>query len=186
MLPNLLTMLRLLLVPVVLVLTYGPGTSLRIGALCVFLFAVFTDWLDGFLARRWDQITPFGTLMDPLTDKMLVLGLFFVFADLDIIPLWLALVLLFREMMVSGIRRLKAAQGDVIGANWMGKTKFVLQTILLAAGLFYLVLLSADKAPQWAEKAFLYAAVGVVGVALFFALNFFRWHARGIMTSSGE
>jgi len=181
MLPNLLTVFRLLLVPVILWLAYGrsaPALSAGLGLLVV---AGVTDWLDGYLARRRDQVTPFGTLMDPLTDKMLVLGLLFVFADRGLVPMWLVLVLLFREMLVSGVRRVKAARGEVVGANWMGKTKFVLQNVLLGGIFLYLILEARGMRVPGGQALVFWCALAVVAASAAFALVFFVRHAPGLL-----
>jgi CDP-diacylglycerol--glycerol-3-phosphate 3-phosphatidyltransferase len=182
--PNLLTLLRLILMPPILWLTSLPDTAARATALSLFLLAAFTDWLDGYIARTRDMITPFGTLMDPLADKILILGLLFVFVEIDILPLWLVLVMLFRELLVSGVRRVRAAEGEVIGANWMGKTKFVLQNLLVVGILICLILDSQGAAGENWRTTMYVAALTVMCVSVLFALNFLRWHLPELLKSS--
>ena len=180
MLPNILTIARLILVPVILWLAYSEGTAGLAVGLGLFVLAAFTDWLDGYLARTRNQITPFGTLMDPLTDKVLVLGTLFVFVDRGLLPLWLVLINLFREMLVSGIRQLKATQGELVGANWMGKLKFNLQIALVGWILLYLLLESAGVAVAGGEGLVLWSAGVVTAISFALALNFLFWHRRGL------
>ncbi len=178
MLPNVLTVLRLLMVPFILWLAYGPGTTAQVVALALFLAAALTDLFDGYLARTRDQITPFGTVMDPLTDKMLVLGALFVFADCGLVPMWLVLINLFREMLISGIRAVQAAGGEIVGANWMGKVKFGLQCGLVGGILLYRTVESAGVQVPGGGQMVFWATAGVTSVSVVFALNFFRWHGK--------
>ena len=146
-LPNKLTMLRVLLVPVFMVFagmtTYGTqdfsqGYYLLAGGICA--AASFTDFLDGYLARKHNLVTDFGKFMDPLADKMLTTAAFiYMMRDGVCHPVVLALIL-FREFAVAGVRMNAAAQGSVIAANMWGKVKTVLQMLTIifyyfAAGL---------------------------------------------------
>src|SRR3989344_7252923 len=130
--PNFLTSLRTLSIPLIVSgLQAGTPRSL-LAAGIVFLLSMATDALDGYFARKFARITVLGTVMDPIADKMLMLSVLFLFADLGLIPLWTALVMLFREFFVSGLRQAGGSGGTIIGANWMGKTKTALQTALLS------------------------------------------------------
>lgn len=140
-LPNKLTMLRVLLVPVFMVFaglsTYGTqdfskGYYLLAGV--IFAVASFTDFLDGYLARKHNLVTDFGKFMDPLADKMLTTAAFiYMMRDGVCHPVVLALIL-FREFAVAGVRMNAAAQGTVIAANMWGKVKTVLQMLTI---IFY-------------------------------------------------
>lgn len=145
--------------------------------LALLVAAGVSDWLDGYLARSREEVSDFGTLMDPVTDKTLVLGLLFVFAGRGLVPMWAALVVLFRELLVSGVRRVMAARGEVVGANWMGKTKFVLQSLLLVGVFVYLILEREGMAGAGQRRWLAWAAGAVAVVGVVFALNFLRWHA---------
>ena len=180
--PNVLTLIRLALVPFILWLATASEPEMVAGGLGLFLIAGITDWLDGYLAHRWDQVTPFGTLMDPLVDKVLILSLLIVFAHMGLFPLWIALVHLFREMLVSGVRRIKALQGELVGANWMGKTKFMLQIALIIGIFIWLVLRAAGRVSP--DTSWIYVgAVAVTTVSVGFGLVFFLRHARDLFTS---
>ena len=140
-LPNKLTMMRVLLVPVFMVLAgmsqYGTETfnpALYLAAGVVFAIASFTDFLDGYLARKWKLVTDFGKFADPLADKMLTTAAFiYMMVDGVCHPVVLALVL-FREFAVAGVRMIAAGSGTVIAANMWGKVKTVLQMLTI---LFY-------------------------------------------------
>ena len=116
-LPNVLTVLRILLVPVLvaaLLQEAGGGDTL---AAIVFIVASFTDLLDGWIARRQKSITTFGKLMDPLADKLLVTAALVSLVSLDRVSAWVAMVIIAREFAVTGLRQLAMEHGEVIAAN---------------------------------------------------------------------
>src|SRR3954466_10962678 len=126
-LPNVLTMLRILAVPVIIValLDETPnGDALAAG---VFALAALTDGLDGYFARSRGSITTFGKLMDPLADKLLVTAALIALVSLDRLAAWIATVIIAREFAVTGLRLVAAEQGVVIQASWLGKLKTSLQ-----------------------------------------------------------
>lgn len=125
-LPNKLTVLRVLLVPVFVVLYLD---SMSTPALIVFLVASFTDYLDGYIARKYDLTTNFGKIMDPLADKVLVVSAFCCMVENGVMPAWMLIVILTREFTVSGMRTVAASEGVVIAAGASGKIKTVLQMI---------------------------------------------------------
>ncbi len=143
-LPNKLTMMRVVLVPVFMVFAafgqigtaaYNPYAHLAAGI--VFAIASFTDFLDGYLARKYHLVTDFGKFMDPLADKMLTTAAFiYMLADGVCSPVVLALIL-FREFAVAGVRMIAAGSGTVIAANIWGKVKTVLQ--MLTVLVYYFV-----------------------------------------------
>ncbi len=133
-LPNLLTLSRIPLMLVVIALLYPSSeTSLpwiRTSALIVFLFAALTDWLDGWLARKFGQVSEFGKFMDALSDKVLTLGMFISLLALDEIGLWALfpiLLILSREFLITGLRLVAAARGKTLAAEKIGKLKTVIQ-----------------------------------------------------------
>lgn len=133
--PNLLTFVRLGATPAVAVLAYSEGASGRAWAFGVFLFAMATDIADGVIARRPGQSSFLGLYLDPVADKVLLLTMFFVLADLDVLPLWMAALMMARDLLVGGLRSAAASRGRVVGANLMGKTKAFLQTACVGLGL---------------------------------------------------
>jgi len=125
-LPNKLTMLRVILVPVFVVLYIK---SIFIPAFIVFIVASITDMLDGKIARKYNLVTNFGKIMDPLADKILVYAAFCLFVQNATMPGWMLIVILFREFTVAGMRTVAASEGIVIAAGMTGKIKTVLQMI---------------------------------------------------------
>lgn len=121
--PNILTCIRVLLIPVFLVLAYQPSPKCALWALVVYIVACCTDFVDGHLARKWHQITDFGKFMDPVADKILVLAALMIFVEQGTVPGWAAVIILGREFIVSSLRMVAAASGKVIAANWWGKAK---------------------------------------------------------------
>ena len=117
---NKITMLRIILIPVFLVLAY---TDKMMAALAVYIIACLTDFVDGYIARHYNQISNFGKFMDPLADKMLVLAAMCFFVENGQMAGWAVAVVLFREFAVSGMRLLAVEQGQVIAAAWSGKVK---------------------------------------------------------------
>lgn len=123
-LPNKLTMLRVICVPVFCVL-YAKGMYLA--AVAVFAAASLTDMLDGRIARKYNLVTNFGKIMDPLADKILVYSAFCLMIQDMTIPAWMLIVILFREFLVAGMRTVAASEGIVIAAGITGKIKTTLQ-----------------------------------------------------------
>ena len=132
---NKITVLRIFLVPVFMVLLYLGQTY---WALAVYIIACVSDFVDGKIARKYNQITDFGKFMDPLADKMLVLAAMCYFVEVGLIPGWVVAVVLLREFGVSGLRLLAVEQGIVIAAAWSGKIKtgvtMVALGVLILAG----------------------------------------------------
>lgn len=135
-LPNKLAVLRIILViPFVLLLGFGltiegiGGFILRVLAFWIFVGASFTDYLDGYIARRDNLVTNLGKLLDPLADKILVLSALLVFTKNNQLSIWVVLLILFRELMITGLRSIAAAEGVVIAAETLGKWKTVSQII---------------------------------------------------------
>ncbi|MCU0525908.1 MAG: CDP-diacylglycerol--glycerol-3-phosphate 3-phosphatidyltransferase [Elainella sp. Prado103] len=128
-LPTWITVSRLLGVPIVLVLLYQPAISLQWAAVAVFLVAAGTDWLDGYLARKLNQITDLGKFLDPLVDKLLVLAPLLVLIELGQIPAWGVFLILARELAIAGWR---VNQPKISGANLWGKLKTVSQITAIA------------------------------------------------------
>ena len=122
-LPNKLTLLRILLIPVFMVVLYWgfPGASYV--ALAIFIIASLTDLLDGKIARKYHLVTDFGKFADPLADKMLVTAAMLWFVENGQLPAWALLIVIVREFAVSGLRMLASDQGRVIAAGWSGKVK---------------------------------------------------------------
>jgi CDP-diacylglycerol---glycerol-3-phosphate 3-phosphatidyltransferase len=153
-LPNALTMLRILAVPVVVVALLGELEGGDVVAAIVFALAAATDGLDGYIARRRGQITTFGKLMDPLADKLLVVAALVSLVALGRLEAWIAMVIIGREIAVTVLRSVAAEQGVVIAASWLGKLKTTLQI----AAIFALILV---EPATLAVDLLVYAAVAV-------------------------
>lgn len=140
-LPNQLTMIRFVLaVPFIFFLqesdrTGNIGFIFRLISLVIFIIASLTDFFDGYIARKYNLITDFGKIMDPLADKILVISALVVFVELNYIPAWMSIVVLAREFLISGIRILAAAKGEVIAAGNLGKYKTTSQMIVIIISL---------------------------------------------------
>ena len=119
-LPNKITMLRIVLIPVFLGLAYA---GLMIPALLVYIIACVSDFVDGRIARKYNLVTNFGKFMDPLADKVLVLSAMCFFIEAGQMPGWAVAIVLFREFAVSGLRLIAVEQNRVIAAAWSGKVK---------------------------------------------------------------
>jgi CDP-diacylglycerol--glycerol-3-phosphate 3-phosphatidyltransferase len=136
-LPNTLTILRIFFVPLlVAALVQQNELSVRLAglaitqewlALAIFLTAAATDMLDGYLARRWKQVTTIGTLLDPIADKLLISAALVSLVQVRVLPGWMAILIIGREFAVSGLRSIAAVEGYIIRASDLGKTKMVAQ-----------------------------------------------------------
>ena len=135
-LPNSLTILRIFFVPLLVAALVQENVSFEISgyhitkqslALAIFLVAAATDLLDGYLARRWRQVTTIGTLLDPIADKLLVSAALISLVQVRVLPGWMAILIVGREFAVSGLRSIAAAEGYTIKASDLGKTKMLSQ-----------------------------------------------------------
>ena len=140
-LPNALTILRIFFVPLLVAALVQEDFVLRIRgvvvtnewlSLAIFLSAAGTDLLDGYLARRWKQVTTVGTLLDPIADKLLISAAMISLVQIRMLPGWLVILVIGREFAVTGLRGIAAAEGYVIKAGELGKTKMFLQVIGVA------------------------------------------------------
>ena len=138
-LPNKLAMLRMILIiPFVLIIQVALSTDnlsleifMRLIATIIFVGAAITDYFDGKIARKYNMITNLGKLIDPLADKLLVISAMVVFTKYDRLSLWIVLVIIFRELLITGSRSIVAAEGVVIAAETLGKWKTTTQMIAL-------------------------------------------------------
>ena len=120
---NKLTMLRVVMIPAFLIVLYWGFPGCRYVALALFILASVTDFVDGYIARHYNQITDFGKFMDPLADKCLVVAAMLWFVQVGQMPAWALLIVIVREFGVSGLRMIAADKGRVIAAGWSGKVK---------------------------------------------------------------
>lgn len=128
-LPNLLTVSRILLIPVFVMLFVTPTPARSLAAAVVFVVAAVTDMLDGYLARRRSQITKLGRLLDPIADKLLVLSALILLVQYDRVGALVAILIIAREVAVTGIRAIAATEGMILSAELTGKYKMALQVV---------------------------------------------------------
>lgn len=175
-LPNTLTVLRIFLVPFLVVVLLAPPSRLadapffgasspaprEILGVSIFLLAMVTDFLDGFFARRRNQITTLGTLLDPIADKLLVTSAFISLVQMGLTPAWMVVIIVGREFIVSGLRSVLATQGFALAASPWGKLKTTTQSIAIV------LLISTRTLDRWGEWGFL--GVAFLWLAMVLAL----------------
>ncbi|MBZ5575237.1 MAG: CDP-diacylglycerol--glycerol-3-phosphate 3-phosphatidyltransferase [Acidobacteriia bacterium] len=175
-LPNSLTILRIFFVPLLVAALVQEKILFSIGgytvtkewvALAIFLTAAATDSLDGYLARRWRQVTTIGTLLDPIADKLLVSAALISLVQVRVLPGWMAILIVGREFAVSGLRSIAAAEGYTIKASDLGKTKMFSQVAAISC-----MLLSVRHAAMRLPGMIL--MWGVVFFAMLSAISYFR------------
>ena len=130
-LPNKITLSRILMVPVIIVLLYFENRYTCLLACIGFIIASATDLLDGHIARRSNMITSFGKFLDPLADKVLVTSVLVMLVELDRAAAWIAIVIICRDLIITGLRAIAADEGVVIAADTFGKWKTILQMLAL-------------------------------------------------------
>ena len=161
-LPNSLTFLRILLVPLLVVVLLTRFSGSEFWGLAIFLLAALTDLADGMIARRTKAVTVTGTLLDPIADKILMSAAFISLVELGLAPAWMVVVIVGREFAVSGLRHLAHQKGVVIAANWWGKLKTFSQIVAIA------LLIVSYQLGQWVflSKAALWVALALTVASL--------------------
>lgn len=161
-LPNLLTLLRIFFVPLLVAALVEQNSDWLMGpyvvpsavlALGVFWAAALTDLLDGYLARRWGQVTTVGTLLDPIADKLLISAALISLVQSGLVPAWLTILLIGREFAISGLRSIAAAAGYTIQASDLGKTKMVAQVAAISLVILSIRNPELKSAAQWSMWA---------------------------------
>ena len=173
--PTKLTLFRIALIPVILLLSYWPAPWQTWVSLAVFLIATLTDWFDGYLARKTNQVTALGKLLDPLADKLLVLTAYLLILERGAILAWPVILLIGREMAITGLRAFLAAERIVLAAGTLGKWKMVFQCISLS---FLFV------GSEW--EVFQITGEVCIYIALFFALWSAYLYVRDFWQLLGE
>jgi len=166
-LPNLLTVLRIMLVPALVVALLGNTQGGDVLAAIVFALASLTDFVDGYLARARDSITTFGKLMDPLADKLLIVAALVSLVSLHRLAAWVAMVIITRELAVTMLRLAASQMGVVMAASMAGKVKTCLQIVAILA------VIAVHGQPSWVT-VLLYVTVAVTvlsGLDFFFDLR---------------
>jgi CDP-diacylglycerol--glycerol-3-phosphate 3-phosphatidyltransferase len=181
--PNVLTLVRILLVPVLVVALLQTTPHGSTVAAIVFAAAAITDGVDGWIARRRSSVTTFGKVMDPIADKLLIAAALISLVSLNRLDAWVAMVIIAREFAVSGLRVAAGQQGAIIPANRLGKVKTVLQVAMVLA-----LIAAHDPHALWVHLL-VYASVAVtVASGASYFLNFRKSieEARERLVSSGQ
>lgn len=139
-LPNKITLSRIVLAFIFMFFLFSQGLMAKYFALFTFCLASLTDVLDGHIARRRKLENDFGRLMDPIADKILVLAAFLAFVEMKIIPAWTVIIILFRELVITGLRISAATRGKVLSASLAGKHKTASQMVTIICILLFLII----------------------------------------------
>ncbi len=146
-LANKITLIRILMTPLIIVLLYFEGPVMCMLAALAFIIACFTDWVDGYVARRENMVTSLGKFLDPLADKVLICSVLIMLSGLGWIPIWLSIVMICRELVVTGLRAIASDEGIVLAADKFGKAKTVLQGVALVPLLLHYPFFGMDLQP---------------------------------------
>lgn len=130
-LPNILTMMRIAAIPLLAALLMSPSRSAGFWAASLFAIASITDWLDGYLARRMGIVTIFGKFLDPIADKLIVMAVLIMILPFNRVPAWMVLIILGREIIITGLRGIASSEGIVIQASDLGKYKTIFQIVAI-------------------------------------------------------
>jgi len=135
--PNILTMMRIAAIPLMAVLLMSGSRETCFWAAALFSAASFTDWLDGYLARRMGIVTVFGKFLDPIADKLIVMAALIMIIPFGRVPAWMVLVILSREIIITGLRGIASSEGIVIAASDLGKFKTIFQIVAIIGLLLH-------------------------------------------------
>ena len=185
--PTIMTWTRIIAIPLIVGVFYLdiPEEKRNLIAAAMFMLFAATDWLDGYLARRLNQMTNFGRLMDPLADKVLVASALICLIPLGALPAWAVIVIITREFLITGLRQLAAGQGVILPSDPLGKHKTAWQLITI---FFFLVLLAAGDCfgdeSRW--LLFLWTKVGPILIGITIVLTIYSglaylWKNRSLL-----
>lgn len=174
-LPNILSLTRILLVPILVVVLLTEVEDKELIGLTLFLLAAFTDFLDGFIARRRQQVTRLGQLLDPAADKILTSAAFISLVELGLAPAWMVVVVVAREFAVSALRSVASLQNRAIAASASGKLKTVLQITAISLALV------SERLGEFQKLAPACLWIAVV-VTLYSGLEYFVRFGRAVVT----
>ncbi len=192
-LPNQLTILRIILTFVFMFFIFSQGLVFKILALLVFTAAALTDLFDGRIAKARNLITDFGKIMDPIADKILVLAAFLSFIQLQLIPAWTVMVIIFREVMITSLRIFALSKGKVIAASRSGKHKTVSQMTAIFIILISMIVKEAMlNMSAWqgsfdrVSRSLAYVAMLVTAVLTLISGISYVWDNRKIFTGQRD
>jgi len=172
-LPNTLTLVRIFLVPFLVIFLIASADTRNYPAAAIFLAAVFTDWLDGRIARSRRQVTTLGQLLDPIADKLLIAAALISLVEIGRVPAWVATVIIGRDIAITGLRGIAASQGLIIAASQLGKYK-------MAAEVIAVILLILDPRPLMGAFAVGVAVVLSVVSGIDYFARFWRQLGLGV------
>ncbi len=161
-LPNILTWLRIVLTPVFVFLLFNGGVGARVLALLVFIVASVSDAYDGYLARKYNVVSTWGKFLDPLADKILVLSAFSAFWVLEYFPFWMLLLIVFRDIFITGLRMWMNARGTILDTSRFAKSKTAVQMI----GIYTMIIFAMLR--DWPAFRFLDPAIRWIELGGFF------------------
>ena len=183
-LPNFLTILRVLLTIGFVILLTRSGWVPIFFATLIFMIASFTDFYDGYYAKKYNLISDFGKIMDPIADKFLILAAFFIFVLMEIIAQWMFYIIFAREFIVTGSRILAMKKGKILAAERAGKYKTLLQSFAVFIILIFILLQKAGLTLYWTEafKSLWFIGIYIlmlltVSLTLFSGISYL-WHNR--------
>lgn len=140
--PNRLTMFRIFIIIIFIPMVLADKMITSYIALFLFIIAAISDYLDGYIARKYNIISNFGKVMDPLADKIMVISALLCFVQLNVVPAWMVIIIIAREFLISGIRIMAAKDGDIIAASSWGKAKTITEIIAIIAILVLLAIVN--------------------------------------------
>jgi CDP-diacylglycerol--glycerol-3-phosphate 3-phosphatidyltransferase len=172
-LPNKITLARILMVPFIIILLYCENAVTCLLACLCFILASVTDLVDGYLARKENLITSFGKFLDPLADKLLVSSVLIMLVQLDRVEAWIAIVIICRDLIVTGLRAIAADEGFVMAADTFGKWKTTIQMVALVPLTLHYTWFGIN--PVWTGQFLLYIAVFLtVGSGINYLYTFYK------------
>lgn len=156
---NQLTLLRIFAIPFIVVLLHFPGKWTCFTATIIFILASITDFLDGFLARKYNLTSNVGKFLDPLADKLLIMSALVMLSYLNWVPAWITIVIVGREITVTGLRAIAADKGIIIAADKYGKLKTIFQIIAISPLMLHYPIYGVD--PVFWGNIFIYIALAL-------------------------
>ena len=157
---NKITLVRIVMIPFFVVFAVLSGPKYDTVALVLFCLASVTDFLDGYIARKYNQVTDFGKFVDPLADKLLVTAALVIFVERGLFAAWMVFVILAREFIITSLRNVAAAKGQVMAAAWSGKVKTCVQIAgIILIFLYVIALGGAVGCPNYSDSG---SAIAVV------------------------
>ncbi len=177
--PNILTFLRILLVPIIVVVLLTKFEGKEFVGLALFLLAALTDFLDGFIARRFGLVTRLGKLLDPAADKILTSAAFISLVELDRAAAWIVVTIIAREFAISTLRSVAASQGVVIAASWSGKIKTVSQVVAISLLIFY------EQLGAWQQAGHVALHVALA-LSVYSGIEYAVRYTRSVLRGEGD